>query len=255
MEETGTVMEVIKSEIKSTEEQVHDLQQKICVLDAKLHPAKLELQRREHGHLFSHVRPYSAKETLGKGWKDKLNGHMPSMDLFLNSEKDGLKPVDIMLAGIYSNEAHAIQKGKRITINVTAGDTSYNGTHTALFVDNHNIVIPVVRDGEACGNYQNTEKVENALAKTVSIEKRIMQLQEQIQALTIKVSSTLSSNPAQENDDEETVSFEQKNSFEGKPTDKKHISAMHIVVGVVLTIGVAAAVYYATVDNSEKAAA
>jgi hypothetical protein len=240
---------LVEDENPSMETMIRDMQGQIASLVIQLHPAELELQHREHGYLFSHVRPYSAKEKLGTNWKYQLKDIMPSMDLFLNSEKDGLKPVDIMLAGIYSNESHSIQKGKKITIHVTAGDTSYNGTHTALFVDAHNIIIPIAKNGDACGKYQNTEKVQNAQKRIDSLNKSISRLQEQIDALLIPPVEKTSL-------EEEPLHAEEKQQHApDKPEPKTHTSTMKIVAGVALAIGVGATIIYFATNHAEKAAA
>ncbi len=142
-------------ELKTVHSEIKDLQE-------KLQAGLQELEFRQHGHAFSDIRPQSAEEIFGPKWRTALEGHISPEDMFKFSKKDQLTPIDIMLASVYSAKEHSIKEGKHVTIAVTAGDSSYNGTHLALSVDKYNIVIPVAKQGAACGIYQNTEKVQAA---------------------------------------------------------------------------------------------
>ncbi len=146
----------------------------------QLNDARMELQIRQQGHAFTDVVPKSAETIFGKQWQRALEGHVSPEDIFKFSSKDQFTPIDLMLASVYSDKKHTIKQGKRVTVSVTAGDMSYNGTHIALAVDDHNIIIPVVRQGAACGRYQNTDKVEAAQTKVSAFQKRLDEIHAEI---------------------------------------------------------------------------
>ncbi len=180
----------------------------------QLQSALQELQIRQHGYAFTDVVPKSAEELFGKGWKIALEGHISAEEVFKFSSKDQLTPIDIMLASVYSDKEHAIKQGKHVTISVTAGDSSYNGTHFVLAVDKHNIVIPVARQGAACGRYQNTEKVDAALAKVSAFQKRLDEINAEINGKFLKEGKEVM------HDAQFTIHDENKNQPEAQNTEQ-----------------------------------
>lgn len=166
MSEQGTIQASLEAQFREMTEKVNS------VMD--------ELRFHEKGFSFSSVRSRSAKDIFGEHWQYVVGAHLDAEALFDYSQKDQLKPIDVILTSIQSDQPHKIKKGKRVTIDVSAGDVNYNGTHVALWVNDHEIIIPCVRMGDAKGIYQNTEKVESLQNKKAMFERRLTQIQDSI---------------------------------------------------------------------------
>ena len=169
----------------SEEVNILEIEAEVKALHSKIQELLPELTFHQKGFSFSAIRPVSAKELLGDNWKGILDGRVDAEELFKHSQKDGLKPIDVMLSAIYSDGKHRIQKGNKVNVIVSSGDVRYSGTHTALAVDAGNIVIPVIKVGDAKGVYQNVKKIDSINQKIGSFEQRIAELKERLNPVVV----------------------------------------------------------------------
>ncbi len=228
---------------------LEELQAQLNALEDGLNQASIELQRREQGHMFTDVRPYSAKDMYGDKWFTEVEKFVDAEAIFEFSKKDQLKPIDIDLAGIYSDLplSESVKKGKKITVIVKAGDTSYEGTHRVLAFDKQNIIIPVIKCGDATGAYQITGKVEAARNKVNSFEKRLSALSREIETLASPPKTSHQVKEEIHHVIADTMKEVEASNFTGK--EQKH-SYTPVIIGIVIAVGVTAVLYF-VLSNKE----
>ncbi len=193
---------------------IEELEKRLEEIKLKLKPVEEEFLYHTRGFQFSSVRPVSARDLFGENWQLMIGNYMDAEQLFIASEKDQLKPVDIMLASVYSEREVKLKKGKPVNIIVSSGDNSYNGTHIAISVKGNDIVIPFPKKGDAQGIYQNTDKLEYLTNRKQKFEDMLRQINEEISGKADEQNTI--HQPVMEDDGEGEPSHEQakqKQSF------------------------------------------
>ncbi len=212
-----------------------------------------ELTFQKKGYPFTAIRSRSAREFFGEGWQEQVRKYFSAEALFTHGEKNGLALYDVQLSEIISDQKQLVirdvqrwakyseqeKNNFRITLNVTAGDPAYNGTHLILSAENNKILIPVIRSGDAVGTYSDTRKVETLQEKINNLEGRIADIRHQVAA----------NEPVTEPVNEPVLRYI---DLHHEKVQKKKFPVVEVLVGVSVVAGI---IYFMIPDNELKMAA
>jgi len=220
------------------EQFLQELENKMNAYAEKLTQLSQEIAFQEKGFPFSAIRPVSAAEILGKDWQEIVAKHLSSEEIFAHSKKDGMKPYDITLSSVYSEQPCRIKRGRQITLITEAGDAKYNGSHVVLAVKGCNVLIPVVHAGDAKGIYKNTVKLASLNTTYGEFMKLSTEAAQQYRKLVIPPSA------------EENTHTEHAGEMHELHSEKKKSNPLYIILGIVGFISVAGVIFL--VASKEK---